>query len=98
MILPHETSGEAPLFPVGELGASRNAIAVIPYDELLLALGRHMNGDWGNVDAEDHAANERALQEGTRIFSVYHTRQGVKFWIITEADRSRTTILLPEDF
>jgi hypothetical protein len=49
-------------------------------------------------DSHDHAANERALIEGTRILSVYHTSGGVKFWIITEADRSVTTVLMPEDY
>ncbi len=70
----------------------------LPPSELLLGLGRHMHCDWGDVGKEDWEANDRALVEGTRLFSVYHTRQGVKFWIISEADRSATTILLPEDY
>jgi hypothetical protein len=58
----------------------------------------HHSGDWGDVGPEDHAANVRALVEGTRLFSVYHSQTGVKFWIITEADRGATTVLLPEDY
>ena len=70
----------------------------LPSPDLLLGLGRHIHCDWGDVCKEDWEANERALMEGTRLFSVYHTRQGVKFYVITEADRSATTILLPEDY
>ncbi len=51
---------------------------------------------WRNED--DQQANEHALTEGTRLFSVYHAASGAKFWIITEADRSATTVLVPEDY
>jgi hypothetical protein len=61
-------------------------------------LDRHLRGDWGNCDADDRQANEDALKTGARIFSVYHTKKGVKLWVITEADRSATTILLPNEY
>lgn len=61
-------------------------------------LHRHRNGDWGDLDDHDQAANERALLDGSRIFSAYHTNQGIKIWVITEADRSATTILLPDEY
>ena len=61
-------------------------------------LGRHHHGDWGEVDEEDATANEQALNDGSRILSAYRTDLGVKLWIITEADRSATTILLPEEY
>ncbi len=61
-------------------------------------LARHVNGDWGDCDAEDRTENELSLKEGFRIFSVYHTKKGVKIWVITEADRSSTCILLPEEY
>lgn len=61
-------------------------------------LHRHLAGDWGDCDPEDAVANDAALSEGTRIFSVYHTARGVKLWVITEADRSSTCLLLPEDY
>lgn len=59
---------------------------------------RHVRGDWGDIDPEDVDANERALQNGSRILSVYSTTPGVTLWVITEADRSITTILLPEEY
>jgi hypothetical protein len=62
------------------------------------SLSRHAQGDWGELCEEDRAANERALKEGLRLFSVYTDRNGTKYYIITEHDRSVTTILLPEDY
>src|SRR5262245_55261230 len=59
---------------------------------------RHLNGDWGDCCSEDLAENERALMEGGRLLSVYHDICGVKFWILTEADRSATTVLLPDEY
>jgi hypothetical protein len=61
-------------------------------------LSRHANGDWGDVDAADAAENELSVAEGFRILSAYKTRKGVKLWVITEADRSATTILLPDEY
>jgi len=61
-------------------------------------LSVHQAGDWGDVCDDDRQANNRALTEGTRLLSVYHSATGVKFWIITEADRSITTVLCPEDY
>nr|MBA2637786.1 hypothetical protein [Solirubrobacterales bacterium] len=55
-------------------------------------------GDWGEVDEEDKAANERSLKEGTRLLSAYHLKDGTKVWLITEADRSATTLLLPQEY
>ena len=85
-------------FPLGWIGATPNAQQVIPPDEVARALARHAACDWGDLDPEDWQENERALREGSRLFSVYHTAGGVKFWVITEADRSATTVLLPEDY
>jgi hypothetical protein len=87
-----------PKFPLGRIVATPNALNHIPNDEILRAVSRHVQGDWGTLDAEDWNANERALKEGGRLFSQYHSIQDVKFWIITEADRSVTTVLLPEDY
>ena len=85
-------------FSLGRLVATANAAAHIPQKEMLLALGRHIRGDWGELDEEDRQANETALQQGTRLFSSYRSLAGTKFWIITEHDRSATTCLLPEDY
>jgi hypothetical protein len=56
-----------------------------------------MSGDWTEMDNEDQQANREAIVEGDRVFSAY-TIQGIKFWVITEADRSATTILLPSEY
>jgi len=62
------------------------------------ALQRHARCDWGDCCEEDLAENEFALDKYLRLFSVYHDRNGTKFWIITEANREVTTLLLPEDY
>lgn len=59
---------------------------------------RHCKGDWGDLDHEDKCANEQALVHGARILSAYKLLTGEKVWIITEADRSVTTILLPSEY
>jgi hypothetical protein len=61
-------------------------------------LARHARGDWGEVDAHDQRENELSLREGFRLLSAYRTRTDTKLWIITEADRSATTILLPSEY
>ena len=66
--------------------------------EVLHALRRHASGDWGDVREEDRKENELSLTQAMRIFSVYHSNKGQKFWIITEANRSYTTVLLPEEY
>jgi len=85
-------------FPLGEVVATFNAIASLSPLDAIRALARHSRCDWGEVDNEDKAANDRALAEGTRLLSAYTSLGGVRFWVITEADRSSTTILLPEDY
>ena len=85
-------------FPLGHLVATANATDVIPRDEMLSALARHANGDWGDLSPDDRAVNETAILEGGRIVSSYKSIKGIAFWIITEWDRSATTILLPSDY
>ena len=70
----------------------------MPPDELLVALTRHLSGDWGELDEHDWQANESALLEGTRLLSAYVASNGERFWIITEASRDVTTSLLPEEY
>jgi len=70
----------------------------IPTAEILSALDRHQRCDWGDVCPADRAANDLALEEGSRLLSVYKSTGGTPFWIITEWDRSATTVLLPEDY
>jgi hypothetical protein len=85
-------------FSPGQLVATPNALASIPDDEMLRALSRHLQGDWGDLDREDWASNDCALGKGGRLLSAYNSSLGVRFWIITEHDRSATTVLLPEDY
>ena len=85
-------------FSVGRLVATPKVLASVSNDEILRSLCRHVHGDWGDLDKEDWAANNRALAKCGRLFSVYNSSQGVRFWIITEHDRSATTVLLPEDY
>ena len=61
-------------------------------------LRRHVSGDWGELSDDDMKENELSLEEGFRLFSRYQTRKGERLWIITEADRSATTILLPSEY
>lgn len=86
------------VFRLGQIVATSNALSKLSQQDILRGIQRHQAGDWGDVDAHDRDANNRALTEGTRLLSVYHTSSGLKFWIITEADRSVTTVLLPEDY
>jgi hypothetical protein len=61
-------------------------------------LARHQIGDWGDIHPDDKGLNEQALRDGARIFSVYITSKGAKLWVITEADRASTCILLPQEY
>ena len=85
-------------FQMGRIVSTPNAIQSLLNEDILIGIDRHQAGDWGDVSAEDRQANDHALVEGTRLLSVYHTANGTKFWIITEADRSASTVLLPEDY
>jgi len=94
-ILPGE-----PLFPLGQLVATPGAL-----DALKAAgqrpeefLNRHIVGDWGDVPPEDAQENELSVRQGFRILSAYTLKTGVKIWIITEANRSVTTLLLPDEY
>lgn len=85
-------------FRLGKIVSTPNALEQLTQDDILLGIKRHQAGDWGDVDNHDRQANELALIEGTRLWSVYHAANGVKFWLITEAERSASTVLLPEDY
>lgn len=85
-------------FRLGRIVSTPNALNSITNEDILRGIQRHQAGDWGDLDAEDAKANNLALLQGTRLFSVYHATNGTKFWIITEPDRSLTTILLPQDY
>ena len=84
--------------PLGKTVITSNALACLHLADVNHAIVRHSRGDWGEVGPEDKAENELSLQEGFRLLSAYTDRNGTKFWVITEADRSATTVLLPEDY
>lgn len=85
------------MVPLGQVVITRSALDVLSKDAVYAALARHQVGDWGDVCDEDRGLNDEALKDGSRILSVYQDGE-TKFWIITEADRSATTVLLPEDY
>jgi hypothetical protein len=101
MILPTESAGgpSAPIrFALGRLVATPAALEALTLNDIIAALARHHRGDWGDVGKEDHAENELSLQQGFRLFSVYHGANGTMFYIITEKNRTITTVLLPSDY
>nr|WP_043418423.1 hypothetical protein [Cupriavidus basilensis] len=85
---------------MGLLTATRGAAdALARHDESYFAyVQRHHTGDWGDVGEDDRNANAVGVREGYRIFSVYSLQDGKKLWVITEADRSVTTLLLPSEY
>lgn len=100
-----------PLFSLGQVLTTPGAIEALAEAygnrwriEARELLTRHQAGDWGDIAKGDEGANERSLEDGTRLLSVYRLRslgpgqEGTRVWIITEADRSATTILLPEEY
>jgi hypothetical protein len=88
---PRFRMGRPTITPAAE--AALNAVGIHP----LRLLARHIHGDWGELPAEDLAANELALLSGRRLLSSYQVK-GNRIWIITEADRSTTTLLPPHEY
>ncbi|WP_437191533.1 hypothetical protein [Planctomicrobium sp. SH527] len=91
-------SSPSPKFPAGQILITSTAQQQLSASEVQQALRRHLAGDWGDCEPDDAATNEDALLHGERLLSVYHTAESVTFWIITEADRSATTVLMPDDY
>ena len=89
-----------PVFELGRTVATPGALdALKQADETPTALlDRHITGDWGDLEEDDKAANETALMDGSRVFSGYDLKTGEKIWVITEWDRSSTTLLLPGEY
>ena len=91
---------QQPLFPLGQVVTTPGALAALekagqgPQD----FLSRHVRGEWGDLCEEDQRENAFSLERGFRLFSSYQTKMGAKLYVITEADRSATTILLPEEY
>jgi hypothetical protein len=88
-----------PTFSLGQLVATPGALDSATHADLLGLVARHASGDWGDLDAEDRRANETALRIGERLLSAYTVpSSGARVWLITERDRSATTILLPSEY
>jgi len=88
------------LFPLGTVVTTRGIEERFRDDvsTLLSLLRRHLAGDWGDLDAHDREANRAALRDGARILSAYNGADHPRIWIITEADRSSTCILFPDEY
>ena len=86
--------------PLGRILATPEALTAMKRsgDAPETFLRRHETQDWGNVESDDWARNDEALRDGSRIVSSYNLKDGTTVWIVTEADRSVSTILLPEDY
>lgn len=89
-----------PLFSLGKIVATPGALAAfkVAGESPTILLDRHIRGDWGDCNAEDSEANDRAVIDGGRVLSAYQLGTGVRIWVITEADRSSTCLLLPEEY
>lgn len=85
-------------FTLGQVVVTPGVLEKVNEVDQMKALNRHAQCDWGYVSEEDERANNNALEHYERLFSVYRTESGVEFWVITEADRSATTLLLPGDY
>jgi hypothetical protein len=95
-----QTAQQIPLFDLGQTVATPGALDALVEAGICGAalLHRHHRGDWGDLDAEDIESNNAALKNGSRLFSAYQVTEQIKIWIITEADRSVTTLLLPSEY
>ena len=88
----------SPKFATGQIVATPNALSQLSQEDILSGLARHINGNWGDLTSDDRQENDLALERGSRLLSAYQATNGTKFWIITEGDRTVTTVLLPEDY
>ena len=88
------------LFPLGQVVATPGAIRALEEASTgsNTLLRRHQRGDWGKLSVADKEMNEQAVEDRVRLFSSYELRTGKRVWVITEADRSSTTILLPSEY
>lgn len=93
-------AGHVPKFPLGQIVATPAALALLEEYQVspLDLLARHVSGDWGELPAEDAALNDMALKLEGRLLSSYPIAANTKIWVITERDRSVTTVLRPEEY
>lgn len=86
------------LFSLGRVVSTRGALAALSREDIKAALQRHAAGDWGEVPDADRKENDLSIRKGYRVFSIFRGQNDCRFWVITEADRSSTTVLLPEEY
>ena len=96
----HQEPTRRPLFSLGQVVATPGALEAFEAtgERLTSYVAKHQCGEWGLLDRHDLRANEKALKQGARLLSAYHLKDDTKIWIITEADRSSTCVLLPEEY
>ncbi|PWU12012.1 MAG: hypothetical protein C5B51_01665 [Terriglobia bacterium] len=89
-----------PRFPLGQVVATPGALTALEKvgESPATFIRRHVSGDWGEVDEHDRRENELSVHRGIRLLSAYNLSDGTRIWIITEADRSSTTLLLPSEY
>lgn len=85
-------------FQLGTIAVTLDAMEVATRQQLATLLERHQSGDWGDLDPQDKKANEHALRHGERLFSKYDLTPDTELWVVTEWDRSVTTILTPDEY
>jgi len=90
--------GVKPIFGLGIVVVTSQALARLSIEDISVALGRHSKGDWGDIMSLDVVDNEAGLKHQFSIRSVYRDRNGVEFWIITDDGWKTTTVLLPDDY
>ena len=90
----------APPFPLGMVAATQGPLQALKRagESGVDFISRHASGDWGDLDDDDKASNDYDLRHGGRLLSAYYLKDQTKIWIITEYDRSATTILLPSEY
>ena len=98
--LENDETLRQPLFELGQVVGTPGALQALEDTEQhpVELLARHVTGDWGDLPEEDIEENEFSVEHGFRILSAYRLPTGVRIWVITEADRSATTFLLPSEY
>lgn len=85
-------------FSLGKLYMTQGVMNCVPAMDIWHSVMRHANCDWGDVCDEDRGLNDASLENDSRLLSIYTASNAKRFWIITEWDRSVTTVLLPEEY
>lgn len=93
-----DTKEQQTPFSLGSICITPGAQEALSHEDVMTALSWHCRGDWGEVGEADRAENDLSVREGFRLLSAYRSKLGQKFWVITTADRSVTTVLLPHEY